>query len=292
MHKVSRVDTAICEVGEGAHWDDRQQALLYLDIVGRKVHRYDPLAGTTHSWDTPGNTGAMALRESGEGVVLGMTDCFALLDFQTGTVERIADFGAQVGGAINDGKADTNGRFVVGRCGPTIENPQPTGGVFALTAPQRVAKLESGIHLSNSVCFAADGRTLYFGDSHTYEFFACDYDPETGEVANKRLLIDTRPLGGMPDGATLDSDGLIWMAIFGAGRIAAFRPDGTVERTIDVPVKLVSSVAFGGRRLDQLYVTSLDPRSFGAGEPDENGGAVYLVEGLGSCGILEPRYAG
>jgi sugar lactone lactonase YvrE len=289
--KVSRVETEACQVGEGALWDADAGVLYFLDIVGRKVHRYDPASGRTQSWSTPGAVGAMALRERG-GVVLGMTDGFYALDLASGAVERLAALpGASERITINDGKADRNGRFVAGLCSKGFEDPQPVGGLVGLDARHAVRQLDSGITFSNSPCFSPDGRTLYFADSFLYAVYAYDYDLETGAVANRRLFADTRALGGMPDGSTVDADGRVWMAIFEAGKVAAFRPDGSVERLVDVPVSVVSSVAFGGPGLDQLYVTTLDPAFMGK-PPEAGGGGVFVVEGLGARGLPEPRYAG
>src|SRR5262249_22678119 len=121
--------------------------------------------------------------------------------------------------------------------------------------------------------------------------YAYDYDPDTGRATNRRLFADTRELGGMPDGATVDSDGLLWMALYTGGKLAAFRPDGKIERIIDMPVSQPASVMFGGPDLDQLYVVTIDPAS--CGQPAEDGaGCTFLIEGLGVRGVPEPRYRG
>jgi sugar lactone lactonase YvrE len=233
----------------------------------------------------------MALRAGG-GAVLAMQHELQALDFERGAFEPLARLeDAPPGTTINDGRADRNGRFVVGLCASGFEDTQPIGGLYGLGADHRLTKLDSGIHFSNSPCFSPDARTLYFADSYVYSLYAYDYDPATGAVSNKRLFVDTRPLGGMPDGATVDADGRIWMALFRAGKVGVFRPDGAVERLIDLPVKLVSSVAFGGRDLDQLYVTSLDPSFFNE-PPEAGGGDLFVVEGLGARGLPEARYAG
>lgn len=289
--KVSRVPTETCLVGENALWDGRTQALLFVDIVGRKVHRHDPASGETRSWTTPGNVGAMALRARG-GVVLAMGHELQALDLETGAFEPLARLpDAPERTQTNDGKADRNGRFVVGLCAAGFDDVQPIGGLYGLSADHQVRRLDGDICFSNSPCFSPDGRTLYFADSHRYRLYAYDYDPQTGTAAERRVLVDTRELGGMPDGATVDADGLIWMALFQAGKVGVFRPDGRLERLVEVPPRLVSSVAFGGPNLDRLYVTSLDPRFFKA-EPEPGGGDTFVVEGLGARGLPEPLYAG
>jgi sugar lactone lactonase YvrE len=288
---ISRVETETCLVGEGALWDAQGQALCFLDIVGKKVHRFDPATGRTRSWATPDAVGAMALRKGG-GVVLAMRHEIQALDFESGAFQPLARLpDAPERTTINDGKADRNGRFVLGLCTHGVEDPQPIGGLFILDADHRVRRLDSGIHFSNSPCFSPDGRTLYFADSYLYHLYAYDYDPAAGTVSNKRVFVDAQEFGGMPDGATVDADGLVWMALFRAGKVGAFRPDGKLERLVDVPARLVSSVAFGGPKLDQLYVTSLDASFFGD-PPEAGAGHLYRIDGLGARGVAETPYAG
>lgn len=95
----------------------------------------------------------------------------------------------------------------------------------------------------------------------------------------------------MPDGATVDSEGRGWVAIFGGCKVAAFTPEGALERVVDLPVSLPGSVMFGGRNLDQLHVATIDPAYFG-NPAEERAGYAYVVEGLGVRGLPEPRYAG
>lgn len=105
------------------------------------------------------------------------------------------------------------------------------------------------------------------------------------------MFVTTSELGGMPDGATVDSEGVVWMAIYQGGKLAAFRPDGKIEQIIDMPVSQPASVMFGGPDLDQLYVVTIDPASFGQPAEDD-AGCTFLIEGLGVRGVPEPRYQG
>jgi sugar lactone lactonase YvrE len=172
-----------------------------------------------------------------------------------------------------------------------MEDPQPIGGLYVLDVEREITELEGGTCQSNSHCFSPDGRTLYAADSFVHTLYAYDYDPGTGQVANKRTFAVTADLGGVPDGSAVDADGLVWVSVFQAGKVAAYRPDGRLERLLDLPAKLISSVAWGGEGLDRLYVTTIDPTQFGW-EREENGGYVYVVDGLGTRGVPEGRYAG
>lgn len=231
--QIHRVDTRRCQVGEGALWYADEQALYFLDITGHKVHRYEPASGVTRSWETPGAVGSMALRQGG-GAVVAMKDTVHALDLETGACAPLARLeGAHPRATFNDGKVDRRGRYLIGLCEGDMSDPQPIGGLYSLGADHRFRELDRGIHFSNSPCFSPDGSTLYFADSLPNAVWAYDYEQETGQASGKRLFADTTELGGMPDGATTDSDGLVWMAIFRAGKLAAFRPDGKVEHRRD-----------------------------------------------------------
>ncbi|MCB2077321.1 MAG: SMP-30/gluconolactonase/LRE family protein [Novosphingobium sp.] len=289
MH-IERVDTVRCGLGEGAVWNAEENALYFLDIWGKKVFRYDPVLGDTKSWDTPGHVGALGLREGG-GAVLAMDNAIHTLDFKSGACTQIADPGFNSDKlTINDGTIDRRGRFVFGGCCAGFDDVQPIGGLFSCDG-SAVRQLDSGTHQSNSHCFSPDGGTLYCADSYIRTLWAYDYDLDTGNVSNKRVFAKTDDLGGVPDGSAVDADGVVWMSVFEAGKVAAFRPDGGLERVIDMPVRLISSVAIGGPKLDTLYVTTIDPTEFG-GEPEEGSGHVYAVEGLGIRGVPEAWFSG
>lgn len=289
--QIGRVGNIACTLGEGPVWDVAEQTLYFLDIGRRLVHRYHPKSGALRSWEAPGSPGALALRQSG-GAVVALKNTVYELDFESGVFAPLAVAEDQPEDAtFNDGKVDRQGRFIIGSCSTNLTAPTPIGGIYSLHANRGLEKVTGEIAFSNGPCFSPDGSTLYFSDSAQYALYAYDYDTATGAVGSRRLLGKTDSLGGMPDGATVDRDGLIWVAIMRGGKIAAFRPDGRLERTVNLPVSMPGSVMFGGADLEQLFVVTIDPAYFN--EPTEPGaGWVYAVTGLGARGLPEARYSG
>lgn len=294
--QIIRLDAPKCLVGEGPVWDVAQQALYYVDIIGKCVHRLVPDTGETSSWGVPGTIGSLAVREQG-GLLLALADGFYSLDTASGEVKPLyLPDGLTARVQFNDGKVDRRGRFISGTTDSTAK--EPLGSVYSLSPDLACRKIDDGIIISNGPCWSTDDRTFYFSDSMKSQIYAYDYDIETGETANRRLFANTRELdlGPIPDGATVDADGLMWMAICEGAKIVAFRPDGKVERTIDFPVSLTASVMFGGPNLDLLFVTTIDPLALKAlgieKPPEDGGGCLWVIEGLGARGVPEPRFAG
>jgi L-arabinonolactonase len=288
--QIAKLDTAHCVGGEGPLWDTAEQALYFIDNFGKKAHRYDPTTGKTRSWDMPDVITALALRTGG-GAVVTLRSGIHLLDLTTGALECLSPLPEPRPHGFNDGKVDRRGRFMIGASTANIANPTPDGGLLRLDPDHQLTKLDHGVHFSNGPCWSPDDKTFYFSDSWLKNIYAYDYDIATGGVSNKRVFVNTADLGGVPDGATVDSDGRLWVAIYGGGKLATFSPDGTLERTIAMPVRLVSSVAFGGANLDRLFVTTIAHGIHG--DPVEEGaGHVYMVDGLNVKGIPEPRFAG
>jgi L-arabinonolactonase len=288
--QINRVPTIRCNGGEGPLWDTAEQALYFIDNFGQKLHRYDPASARTQTWDMPSVITSVALRKDGGAVVTLWTGIF-FLNFESGQLQELLPLSEGSIFAFNDCKVDRRGRLMIGGCTRRLMDPQPDGGLFRLDPDHRLTQIDHGVHFSNGPCWAPDNKTFYFADSFYNRHYAYDYDIETGSIANKRPFADTGGLGGLPDGATVDSDGLLWVAVYGGGKIAAFRPDGKLERVVEMPVKMVSSVMFGGANLDQLYVVTIEKDARGA--PTEKGaGEVYVIEDLGVRGLPETRYAG
>lgn len=287
---ITKLDAPHCRGGENPMWDVARQVLHYIDNSGMKVHTYDPASGTSRTLDMPAVITTLVLRQGG-GAVVTLRTGIHFLDLESGELELIHPLPDPPPHVYNDGKVDSRGRFVIGASTANFANPAPDGGLFRLDPDRTLTRLDSGIHFSNSPCWSPDGSTFYFSDSWLKTTYAYDYDAETGSVSNRRPFVDTSELGGLPDGATVDAEGLYWVAVYGSGKIAAYRPDGSLAQIIDMPVKLVSSVMFGGPDLDRLFVTTIEQGALG--EPVEDGaGSLYVIDGLAANGLPEHHFAG
>lgn len=279
-------------LGEGPLWDVESERLYWIDSFGMKVYRATAQGTEVKTWDVPAKIGSMALRKNGEGAIVSLQSGFHALDFRTGECAPIVDPEADLPTTrLNDGKVDPRGRFVCGSM--DMSEAGPNGALYRLDPDMTVHKLESGIIVSNGPCWSPDGRTFYFTDTWSEEISAYDWDIETGTPSNKRSFASFKDKGGAPDGATVDAEGCVWSAAVYYGELRRFAPDGSLDRTVKMPVLKVTSVMFGGPNLDVLYVTSMaKPPLPRFPEDGPLGGSLFAIYGLGVKGVPERRFAG
>lgn len=291
MLRIEVINADRDQLGEGPLWDVAEQALYWIDSYGPAVHRLDPRGGRT-SWRLPEHVGSIALREKG-GAVCSLLSGFHALDFASGAVTPLASAAAPNSRTrINDGKVDRQGRFLAGSM--DYEERDPLCALYRLDPGGAVTQLDDGIICSNGPCWSLDGRTLYFADTSRRLIYAYDYDTATGGVSNRRVFVDfaARGFPGLPDGATVDAEDCLWSCEVYRGRLLRFRPDGSLDRAVGLPVESATSIMFGGPDLDIAYVTSM-ARPVGGVLPRENeAGMLFAVHGLGVRGVPEPRFAG
>jgi len=287
--QITQLELPRCQVGEGPVWDVAEQALYYIDILGKQVRRWDPSSGDHRSWDVPDLIGSMALRQQG-GAIVALPNGVHTLDFATGSVDRFATIEPTNSNIqLADGKVDRRGRFVFGTSHRQAK--EALGGVYSLDTDGSITQLDRDIILGNGPCWSPDDRIFYHADSMRHTIYAYDYDLETGTVANRREFFDSSGYGPIPDGATVDAEGNLWTAICEGGVVLQISPQGKVMREIATPTKLPASCMFFGPELDRLFVPSIDP-SFLGREPEAADGASFVIDGLGAKGLPEPRYRG
>ncbi len=169
-----------------------------------------------------------------------------------------------------------------------------SGALYRLDADLSLHVLKKDIIVSNAPCWSPSGETFYFADTWTGEICAWDYNTATGDLSGERVFCHVdRSEGGAADGATVDSEGYLWNALVYAGKLVRYTPEGKVDRIIEMPVKKVTSVMFGGENLDVLYVTSMaQPPLPRFPEDNQLRGSLFAIYDLGVTGVAERRFAG
>lgn len=289
MTQIEIVTAKRDRLGECPLWDDRSQALYWIDSHDRLVRRHTPATGEYREWLLPSKIGSFALCKSGR-LMVALASEFSYLDLVTGGLEKIADVThAEEKIRLNDGRTDRAGRFVVGSL--VLGRNEKLGALYQVDAGGNVKVLDKGFAISNGTCFSPDGRWLYFTDSRTRKIMRYSYDSASGRAGAPTVLIDTDPLGSAGDGATVDSEGHLWIALVEIGKMGRFTPEGKLERLIDMPVRYVSCPCFGGPDLDILYVTSISNSGNALKDDHPDAGALFAVHGTGVRGLPEVRFA-
>jgi len=300
-----KVDVAIknaCgSVGEGPHWDDASQTLLYVDIKNLDVHRYNPATGEDQVKHFKDTVSLVVPRRAG-GYVMGLGRRLSLFEWDTGMVSTIQEVELDSGTRFNDGKCDPKGRLWAGTMGPEVGNARvepEAGALYCLDVDRSIEKKVSKVHISNGLAWTDDNKTFFYIDSIPRKVFAYDYDLETGAISNKRTAVefppDTLDTYGVPDGMTIDTDGNLWVACYNAGAVYKFDPEtGKTLQKIDIPARQTTSVCWGGKNLDELYVTCarvyMSEEEFKTKWP--LAGSVFKVTGTGSKGRPAYMYEG
>ena len=285
--------TTCDKVGESPIWSDAEQVLYWVDIEGRCIRRFQPESGKVISWDSPERVGCIVLRQGG-GLVAAMESGVFAVDLRNALspsylgISTVEHPGSNM--RFNDGACDRRGRFWTGTMCMNSE-PPPIGRLYLFMNDELNDASIDGLVTQNGLAFSPDGRTMYLSDSHpsVQKIWAFDYDQDDGRPHDRREFVDMKNFPGRPDGAAIDTDGCYWICGNDAGLIHRFTPAGRLDRSIEVPVSKPSKCAFGGARLDTLFVTSILPANPTATEK-ALGGAMFALN-PGISGVAEPGYA-
>ena len=281
-------------VGESPVWVPEENALYWVDIPAGGLQRWSADSGHVNAWKAPQMLACIARHRDG-GWVAGMeSGFFHLQPHNDGSLDSellaLVDH-ARVDMRLNDGRCDRQGRFWAGSMVLNMGANAADGTLYRYSAGQR-GPLEAqlgGFIVPNGLGFSPDGRTMYLSDSHplVQQIWAFDYDIDSGTPSNRRLFVDMNQFPGRPDGAAVDAEGGYWICANDAGLIHRFTPDGRLDRSLAVPVKKPTMCAFGGSRLDTLFVTSIRPGD--DDDPHSLAGGVFALN-PGVKGLPEPLF--
>ena len=239
------------KLGEGPIWHVEEEALYWVDIQNKRYHRLKPATGVHAVFDVDFVISAIGFRASG-GLVMATGEGLALCDPAEEALRVVADPEAhETDTRFNDGAVDRQGRFWAGTMGPDL-----THNLYRMDPDASVHPMETGIGTSNGIGWSPDDTTMYYTDSARRVIYAYDFDPVSGDIANRRPFVRVPEGAGVPDGLTVDSEGYVWSARWDGWQVVRYDPDGQVVREVRLPVQRPTSCALGGPGLDELYITS------------------------------------
>jgi sugar lactone lactonase YvrE len=277
------------QLGEGPFWDELRGELLRVDISRGLVHGWNPSTGTAWRRECDGEVGAAVPRAGGDGLVLAVGRRI-MLDEGEGVRVLASVEEDRPGNRFNDCKCDPAGRLWAGTM--SGERARGEASLYRLAPRGEIERVISGTTISNGLGWSPGGDRMYFIDSTTQRIDVFDYDAESGQISGRRAFAEIDPSAGLPDGMTVDSEGGVWVCLFGGGALRRYGEDGALEGHLELPVTNPTSAVFGGPDLRTLYVTSARHRLSEeqlAAEP--LAGAVFALR-PGPAGLPGNRFAG
>lgn len=287
----TRVEVASCpraQHAEGPLWDAETARLWWVDIVGERVHRFDPQSGDDRSWKTKGQPGGVVLDAAGEPLVAS-PDGLARLDRSTGTIDLCVPIAPEkTENRMNDAKVDHRGRSWVGTM---AFDKRPRAAALYRINGDKVTCMVEDLTISNGPAFDESQGRLYLADTGIGVVDVFEMDSAAGAISRRKHFLDFNEAQFWPDGMTVDDEGMLWVALGRSGAVHRYRPDGTLDGVVELPTTNPTSVAFGGADGGDLYITT----SWSDVEPEHrasqpSSGAIFRCR-PGVTGRPSPRHA-
>lgn len=292
-NRVTRLGACQAIVGESPRWLPRQNCLIYMDIIGQEFRRFDPITGVENRWPLDQVTGCCIETSDPQKVLLAQQNQLALFDFASETLTpwcSLETENPETRG--NDGRVDPLGRFWISTMNMVHEPRPPVGNLYSVTATGTVTQHMGGFRIPNALAFSPAGDRMYFSDSPNRSVWQFDRDVVTGVLSNQRIFFQfSSDEPGIPDGASVDTDGCYWVAVAqGGARVERRRPDGTLDLVVHTPADCPTMCSFGGPNRDQLFITTLSkhiPERDRTNHPEQ--GALYVID-TGHQGLPETPF--
>lgn len=241
------------ELGEGPVWVSRDQALWFVDIKRKKIHRLEPVSGSKQSWDAPEQVG-FALPIVDGGFIVGLSSGLYRFDPAEGGFTLISQVEPELpNNRLNDATVDREGRLWFG----TMDNGErdPTGALYRMGRAGVVHRMGQDCAITNGPAVSADSRILYHVDTLAGVIHALDLD-EAGQLSNRRIFVTIDSVDGHPDGVSMDSEDHVWVGLYGGWAARRYAPDGRLVETVRFPVANITKVAFGGTEMKTAFATT------------------------------------
>ncbi len=268
---------------EGPAWDPALGRVLFVDILGERLHTVDPDTGATTTIEVSDTCTAWIPRRTGGHAIAYRGGVRLTEPGAPGRTVTVVSIEADRPlNRTNDAKCDPAGRLWIGTMAD--DEADGAGTLYRLEATLECRSVLAPVTISNGLGWSPDATRMYYIDSPTRSIDVLDFDLETGTIGNRRQLVDTRPLAGVPDGLAVDRDGCLWVAFHDGAAVHRFAPDGALTDTVSLPVSRPTSCAFVSPTLSRLVITT-------AAAPDGTGGDLYALD-PGVNGLPVAPFAG
>lgn len=261
-HEATCIAAPRCRLGESPVWAPQERALYWLDIGSPStLFRWDAALGETRHWRLPELAGGLVL-SSDERLIVVSQSGIGAFDIAAGSLELLAAPPREMGSLrFNDCGCDSRGRLWTGTMSNEFNgSPAVPGTLWRYGGEQQWQRMAEGFGCPNTFAWSPDDATLYVADSNVGRIYAHDFDAASGVLSRRRVFANSSSDGsaslGIPDGSAVDRDGCLWNARWAGGCVARFSPAGAILQVVTIPASLVTSCAFGGDDMSELYVTS------------------------------------
>lgn len=290
--KAELVLDAKATLGEGAIWHQKEKILYWVDIEEGILHKYNPLSGKDIQFKLNKRIGTVVPSEKG-GMLVALEDGIYHYNPVTDSIIFITNPpGNNSEIRFNDGKCDPAGRFWAGTM--SLTGKQKAGALYCLDKNGGIEKKIDSVSISNGIVWSLDKTKMYYIDTPTGKVKEYNYNNSTGNISFVKDAIIINQDMGHPDGMTIDSNGNLWIALWGGSAVGCWDPEnGKLLHKISVPVLNVTSCAFGGDNLETLFITTASqgtpknilekyPNSGGLfkAKPGVKGVPAYFYKGL------------
>lgn len=272
-------------LGEGLLWSRRDNAVYWTDISSPALNRLSLAHGHIDRWTMPDMIGWVIERQNAPGFIAGFRKGFAELRLAPLEVVAICDPEPDLPqNRLNDAVADKWGRIWAGTMPLSCDRPE--GSLYRLDPDHSLIKMDSGYCVANGPAISPCQQWLYHSDTPARIIYRFELH-EDGSLDGKQRFIRFPDRWGMPDGMTCDAEGHLWVAHWGGSRVSCFRPDGSLDRKIDLPASQITNVCFAGENLDRMFVTSASQDM----EKEPNAGCLFEVHS-GATGVEPGMFGG
>jgi sugar lactone lactonase YvrE len=252
MTAVEQITDPLADHGEGPVWHPGWPGLRWVDLLVGDVLELDPHTHQVRRHHVGSVAATIRPRHDG-GAILALARGFAHADAELTDIRPLGELWADPGVRMNDGDCDPDGRFY---CGSMATDVTPgAGSLYRLDPDGNTKVVLAGVTVSNGLAWSPDGATAYYIDTPTQRVDAFDYDRDGG-LTNRRTIVRIPEDAGGPDGMTVDTEGRLWIALWGGSGVRCYLPNGELVEHLTLPVTQVTACTFGGPDLDELYITT------------------------------------